>query len=57
MITVVPATEQREYAVSVPIYDIRDEFDAAAPAGIYTFGGFIGELMVTLSSLNEHMTK
>ena len=57
MITVVPATEQKEYTVAVPVYDVRDEFNAASPAGIYTFGGFIGELMMTLSSLNEHMGK
>ncbi len=57
MLTVVPASEQKEYTMAVPIYDVRTEFDAAAPAGIYTFGGFIGELMITLSALNEQMGK
>jgi hypothetical protein len=49
-------SEQREYAVSVPIYDLRN-FQAELPSGIYTFGGFVGELVMTLNALNEHMTK
>ena len=49
-----PAAEQREYTVSLPIYDIRDYSTDVAP-GIYTFGGFIGELMITLQALQEYM--
>ena len=49
-----PAAEQREYAVSLPIYDLRDYSPDVAP-GIYTFGGFIGELMITLQALQEYM--
>ena len=51
---VLPAAEQREYTVALPIYDIRDYNTDAAP-GIYTFGGFIGELMITLQALQEYM--
>jgi len=53
MINVVPGCEQREYTVALPVYDVRD-YTADAP-GIYTFGGFIGELMITLNTLNEYM--
>ena len=45
-----PAAELREYTVALPIYDIRDYSADVAP-GIYTFGGFIGELMITLQAL------
>ena len=55
MINVVPSSEQKEYSLAVPIYDIRD-YNMEQPAGIYTFGGFIGELIITLSSLHEHLT-
>lgn len=54
MITVVPQSEQKEYTVAMPIYDVRD-YESEAP-GIYTFGGFIGELILSLSSLNEYLT-
>lgn len=53
MINVVPGSEQREYTVALPVYDVRD-YSSDAP-GIYTFGGFIGELMITLHTLNEYM--
>ena len=53
MITVVPSSEQREYAVSMPIYDVRD-YTPDAPSGIYTFGGFVGELIIALNSFNEY---
>ena len=38
----------------MPVYDVRD-YTADAPSGIYTFGGFIGELMITLNTLQEYM--
>ena len=44
---VVPSSEQRDYAVALPVYDVRD-YNADAPAGIYTLGGFLGEFMMTL---------
>ena len=55
MITVVPSSEQREYTVAMPVYDVRS-YEADQPAGIYTFGGFVGELMITLSTLHENLT-
>lgn len=39
----------------MPVYDVRD-YKADAASGIYTFGGFIGELMSTLSVFNEFVT-
>ena len=44
---VVPSSEQRDYAIALPVYDVRDYTADAAP-GIYTLGGFLGELMTTL---------
>lgn len=51
---VVPQSEQKEYTPAMPVYDIRD-YKEERPAGIYTFGGFIGELVITLASLQEHL--
>ena len=55
--TVVPACEQKEYVVSMPVHDIRGYdvrgYDPEAPSGIFTFGGFIGELIIALSALND----
>lgn len=55
MMTVVPTTEQREYLPNMPIYDVR-EYDAEAAPGIHTFGGFVGELIISLHCLNENLT-
>ena len=54
MITVIPGAEQREYSVNTPIYDVREYGDL--PSGIYTLGGFIGELMISLHGLHEFLT-
>ena len=54
MLNAIPGAEQRDYAVSMPVFDVRDyKVDSA---GIYTFGGFIGELMLSLSQFNETLT-
>ena len=50
MLTVVPGCEQKEYTVSLPIHDVRD-YNPENPVGIYTFGGFAGELMLSLQSM------
>jgi len=55
MTTIVPSSEQREYSVSLPIYDIRG-YMPETPSGIFTFGGFIGELIIALHCLNEYMS-
>ena len=55
MMSVVPTADQREYAPSMPIYDVRD-YNAEVPTGIHTFGGFIGELIISLHCLNENLT-
>lgn len=55
MMTVVPSADQKDYLPSMPIYDVR-EYDADAPAGIHTFGGFVGELIISLHCLNENLT-
>lgn len=47
---IMPETPNKEYEVSIPIYDVRD-YNPEAPVGIYTFGGFIGEVLLTLSAL------
>lgn len=39
----------------MPIYDVRD-YNAEAPPGIHTFGGFIGELMMSLQCLYDNLT-
>jgi len=54
MATIVPASEQKEYVVSLPIYDLRD-YVPGTPPGIFTFGGFIGEFITALHCLNEYM--
>ena len=54
MITVVPSSEQKEYAVNLPVYDVRDYTENAAAAGIFTIGGFIGELMISLDALKDY---
>ena len=38
----------------MPVYDVRD-YNFSAPAGIHTFGGFIGELVISLCSMQETM--
>ena len=53
MINVVPSCNQQEYTVGTPVYDVRDYGDMAP--GIYTLGGFIAELMITLHSLQDYM--
>jgi len=55
MMNVVPTTEQREYLPNMPIYDVR-EYDAEAAPGIHTFGGFVGELIISMHCLNENLT-
>ena len=55
MLNVIPACEQREYTSALPIMDVRD-YNPENPVGIYTFGGLVGELMVTLNSLQENLT-
>jgi hypothetical protein len=41
-----------DYNPSVPVYDIRSQ---VKDNGIFTIGGFIGELLLVFSSLYEHM--
>ena len=57
MLTAIPGADQKEYTVAMPIYDVRDYKADGGPAGIYTFGGFIGELVHTLSIFNEFVTQ
>ena len=41
----------------MPIYDVRDYKQAAETGpGIFTFGGLLGEIMISLSAFNEAMT-
>lgn len=55
-LTVVPACELKEYSVQMPIYDIRDYKQAAENGpGIFTFGGLIGEIIISLSAFNDTM--
>lgn len=54
IISVVPQSEQKEYTPAMPVYDIRD-YKEERPAGIYTFGGFIGELIISLAAMQEHL--
>ena len=48
--SVISVAEQREFNLNIPVYDIR-EYNSEAPPGIYTYGGFIGEVIVSLFSL------
>lgn len=53
-----PHAELREYtgAASCPIYDVRDHKLAVdAGPGIFTFGGLLGEIMISLSAFHETM--
>ena len=52
-----PAAPNKEYSVDMPIYDVRDYVDETQPPGICTFGGFIGELLITLSSIEQCILK
>ena len=51
---IIPVAEQREYSIAMPIYDIRDYTIEAVP-GIYTYGGFVGELIISLFCLQSHV--
>lgn len=53
--TVVPQSEQKEYTNAMPVYDVRDYSLEGKPAGIYTLGGFVGELVIALNSLQEFL--
>ena len=50
---VIPVAEQRDFSIQIPIFDIRD-YNAEAPNGIYTYGGFLGELIVSLFCLQTN---
>ena len=50
------AARDKEYDVGMPVYDVRD-YDAESSAGICTFGGFIGELLITLTSVEQSILK
>ena len=39
----------------MPIHDVRS-YDNDGPIGIHTFGGFLGELLISLHCLNENLT-
>mmetsp|Transcript_22061 Transcript_22061/g.29484 ORF Transcript_22061/g.29484 Transcript_22061/m.29484 type:complete len:366 (+) Transcript_22061:1107-2204(+) len=55
-LNVVPAAELKDYTVSMPIYDVRDyKLAAENGPGIFTFGGLIGEIMISLSAFYETM--
>lgn len=44
--------QQVEYTPSLPIYDIR-EYVPSNHSGVYVVGGFLGELILALSSLYD----
>ena len=50
------AAANKEYTPDMPVYDIRDYDERQAP-GICTFGGFFGELLITLSSIDQCITR
>ena len=50
------ATHDKEYDTGVPIYDVRD-YDEERSPGICTFGGFIGELLIVLTSVEQCILK
>lgn len=48
-------SEQREFAVTTtPIYDVR-EYNLENPSGLYTYGGFVGELIFTLFNIQQNL--
>ena len=55
-LSLLPASELKEYSVAMPIYDVRDfKLAAEGGPGIFTFGGLIGEIMISLSAFHEMM--
>lgn len=48
--------EVREYGVDIPVYDIRSVTNKEAPLGMHVFGGYIGELIFSLSALQDFAT-
>ena len=53
-----PAAEVRDFtgAATCPIYDVRDyKLSVEGGPGIFTFGGLIGEIMISLSAFHETM--
>lgn len=52
-----PAAPNKEYTIEMPIYDVRDYVDETQTPGICTFGGFIGELLITLASIEQCILK
>jgi len=56
-LSVIANCEARDYTVSMPVYDIRDyKLAAEGGPGIFTFGGLLGEIMISLSAFHEAMT-
>ena len=53
---IIPTTTNHEYTISMPIYDVRD-YAEGKPNGVCTFGGFIGEMLLTLSSIEQSILK
>ena len=53
MLTVVPASEQREYSPSLPVYDVRD-YSGDTP-GIHALGGLPGELIISLQAFRDNL--
>ena len=55
-ISVVGQCEQRDFSVTMPVYDVRDYKSAAENGpGIFAFGGLLGEIMIALSAFQETM--
>lgn len=48
--------EVREYGADLPVYDIRSVTNKEAPLGMHTIGGYIGELIFSLSALQDFAT-
>lgn len=42
------------YSPDMKVYDIRSVFDKQEAPGIFVIGGFIGELILTLSSIQDY---
>jgi len=57
-LSVVPQSDQRDYtsASSCPVYDVRDyKLAVENGPGIFTFGGLLGEIMISISAFHETM--
>ena len=55
MNNIVALANQVEYTPAMNIFDIRDYVNSEGQVGVYVIGGFVGELMLTFTTLYDYI--